>query len=631
MYDPADHDDRLQLGLKGLLNEAELGRLKARLWSAVKSKAERGELWQKLPVGLVHGSDGEVILDPDQSIQNAVRSVLTKFDELGTARKVLRWMLENGVKIPRRIGSGMFSEVRWQEPTYGAVRDLLRNPRYSGAYVFGKSEGFLKIQDGEPRHFRRALPMEKWKVKLPEHHAGYIGWGEYLSHRERLAKNSTHEAGARGAPGRGGALLQGLIRCGRCASRMQVAYRERLRTDGTKYTEIYYRCASATASHLVRLCQRVAASAVDPIVRDGFFKALEPAALDVSAEAMRRLEESSQAADRHWHFTLERSRYEVEKARRQYDQVEPENRLVARELEHRWEVRLEDAQRLEEEFARWKEGRREGWTEEEILELRDLVKDVPALWKAETTKNEDRKEMLRLLIEEVWVRANRKERSVEVNILWKGGCRTTHCAHWTLNGQRLEETTIGRIRDLGAQGLSDQRIAALLNAEGRRRSDGDRFRRHNVMHARRRYRIAKATPQRESGVYNLKQAAAALGLSPACLRKWLRDGFLAAERSRDTREWEVRLTPEEIERLNARPKDEGEWTTARAARFLGIRTPRLLRWAQGGKLTARRVVIGRRIRFLVRAEEVRALRGPKVPTGVDPGAVDGTKEVQDGN
>lgn len=628
VYDPGDDDDRLHLGLKSLINEAELHRLKARLGDAAQRKAERGELKQKLPVGLVYGPDGEVLLDPDQGVQQLIHSVLGKFDELRTARKVLRWMIENGLKMPRRIGSGLFSEVRWQEPTYAAIRDLLHNPRYAGAYVRGKSEGYLKIQNEEPRQFRRHLPIEKWKVKIPESHPGYISWEQYLSHRQRLAENNTRKQGARGTPGRGAALLQGLIRCGKCAARMQVTYRKRNDADGIEHTEIYYRCSSATARHLAPPCQGVARISVDPIVCDAFLKALEPATLDIAEETTRKLQESSRAAERHWHFNLERARYEAEKARRQYDHVEPENRLIARELERRWEARLRETKRLEEEFARWKHERSQSWKDEEIGELRDIVKNVPALWKAETTSNEDRKELLRLLIDDVWVWTDRERRKVRVKILWKGGCRTAHEGRWRLGGKTLAVPTLDRLRELAALGLSDRWIAIYLNREGYRRTDGKPFVGHNITHTRLRHSIDKPSTARDSGVYNLKETARDLGVSPAWLRQLIHAGRLDAQRDPHSHQWRLRLSEEDLARLRPGSKGLHEWTPSEAADYLDTNCNKVYKWIARGELTARKICRGRRSFCLIPAKEVQALARRLASRGGQR-ALDGTAEVQD--
>jgi hypothetical protein len=408
---------------------------------------------------------------------------------------------------------------------------------------------------------------------------------------------------------------------------MQVLYRTRPSEGGKIHKEICYRCCSGTGRSLAPLCQRVAAKAVDRIVQDAFFKALQPAELDVSMEALRKLEDRSLASQRHWELTVERSRYEVDRARRQYDQVEPENRTVARELERRWEERLQALKEVEEELGRRKKEQSQSWSEEQILELRELVKDVPALWKAETTKNEDRKELLRLLIEDVWVWRDRNKREVELKILWKGGCQTIHQGLWSLSGHVLEQQTMARLRELSARGLTDERIASELNREGHRRSDGKAFVRHNVTHARLRHSITKSSPPRGPELYNLKEAANTLGLSSASLRNWMRDGLLEAERDQETREWIIRLSREDIARLSARFRSETEWTLSQAASHLGISMKKAYNWVYKGKLKTRRMKLGQRERLLVVAGEITALHQGLGSGGGEQAHVDVTKEV----
>ena len=368
VYDPRDFEDRLHLGLKGILSEAELHSLKKRLVDAVHHKAERGELAIRPPVGLVLDADGKAVLDPDLGVQQTFGSLFEKFEELGTVRKVLRWMLEYRIKMPRRVGgTGLFSKVIWQHPTYDALLGVLQNPRYAGAYVYGRSETYLRVEGGEPRSYSRMLPIEKWRVVIPGAHPGYISWEEFLRNREQIRQNSYRSQG-RGAPGRGPTLLQGLIRCGRCSSRMQTHYRSYERR-GKKHLRPFYKCGRDAGEFLTKTCQSVNAPLIDGIVGAAFLEALEPARLEVSMEALGRLEESARAAERHWQLQLERARYEAERAQRQYDQVEPENRLVARDLERRWEEQLQKLKSLEGEYTRWKQQKESPWSAEQVDEL----------------------------------------------------------------------------------------------------------------------------------------------------------------------------------------------------------------------------------------------------------------------
>lgn len=616
VYDPKNYEDRLQLGLKGLFNEMELHTLKNRLGGAVRHKAEKGELSIKLPIGLVEDAQGKVVLDPNEGVQQAVRTLLQKLPELGSALKVFRWGLENALKMPHRVGSGLFSEVVFEPLTYPDLLRLYKNPRYAGAYVFGRTERYLKIEGGEPRHHSRSLPIDKWRVLIQGAHPGYITWEEYLGNRELLAQNSVGKQQGRGAPGRGHALLQGLIRCGWCAARMQVYYR--IRRDGGKgpWREATYLCSGGGGQHLRPSCQQVRAAIVDPVVREAFLQALKPAELEVSLEAFERLDESRRAAERHWELKLERSQYEAERARRQYDRVEPEDRLVARELERRWEERLKELKRIEDEYGHWKQGKEEAWGPEMLEELRGLVRDVRKLWEAESTTNEDRKELLRLLLEDVWVWARREKREVEVRILWKGGCQTVHRVPWRLNGRWVEEDVIRRVRELALQGLPDTKIAQRLNAEGHRRSQGGAFLQDNVTHIRQKHGIPKADPPREPGTYSAREAIKKLGVSKRTFRNWIRHGEVSAYQDRPGGQWKVRMTGEDEARLTGQWDREKELTVREAAKYLGIPISRVYKRVKAGMLSVRRAWIGRRRRLLIPMEGVKQGKG-RIDAGRD--------------
>jgi DNA invertase Pin-like site-specific DNA recombinase len=604
VYDPRDYEDRLHLGLKGILSEAELHIMKSRLVAGAHHKAEKGELYMKLPVGLVADPDGKAVLDPDQGVQQSMRSLFEKFSELGSVRKVFRWMLENSIKMPRREGKGLFSKVVWRAPTYPALQYVFQNPRYAGAYVFGRSERYLRVENGEPRCYSRKVPPEKWRVVIQGAHPGYLTWEEFMKNRDRIRQNYLGTGKGRGAPGRGAALLQGLIRCGRCANRVQVRYQ--VRTSGVR--EAAYACYRGNAQFLTGPCQRVGVLLVDHLVEEAFLRVLEPAPLEISLDALQRLEENGRAAERHWQLRLERARYEAERARRQYDQVEPENRLVARDLERHLEERLREVKRIDEEYASWKKGREVSWNAAQTDELRELVKDVRKLWSAESTTNEDRKELLRLLIEDIWLFTNRDKREIEVKILWKGGSQTIHRAVWWLNGRGVKEEVVGCVRELAAKGVLDIEIAKRLNAEGHRRCDGLPFMPHNVTQIRRNHGIEKVPPPREPDVYNAKEAAKKIGVCSETIKLWIRDGILEGRWDRSTWEWKVKLPPEEESRVLDQWDRGKEWPVAQVAKYLKLHPWEVYKLIYGGILHAREAKIGRRDRLLISEEEARRFK-----------------------
>jgi excisionase family DNA binding protein len=560
----------------------------------------------RAPVGLVLDAQGRIVLDPDLGVQQAFRSLYEKFDEVGSARQVLGWMLENGIRMPRRVGgTGLFSRVIWVHPTYPAVHAVFENPRYAGAYVRGRTETYLRVEEGEPRSYSRKLPIDKWRVVIPGAHPGYISWEQYLRNRERMRQNSPRNQG-RGAPGRGPALLQGLIRCGCCASRMQTHYRSDKRS-GKKQLRPFYNCRRECAELFAKGCPSVNAPLVDRVVQEAFLDALEPARLEISAKALERLEESTRAAERHWELKLERARYEAERAQRQYDQVEPENRLVARDLERRWEERLQELKSIEGEYTRWKQRKESPWNAERIDELRGLVKDVRTLWNAETTSSEDRKELLRLLIEDVWLFAHREERQIEVRILWKGASQTVHRAVWWINGHGIKEEVLRRVRELQNEGLLDGEIAERLNTEGYRRTDGGSFVRHNVMQIRRRYGIRKVPRPDDPDVYNAQEAARKLGVTTQTIRGLIRDGVLEATRDRRRTELRIKITQEDEARLRGQWRQENEWTMHEVAQRLGVPGWQVYYWFDQGRLGGRRTRVGRRLRLFIPEKEVRKL------------------------
>src|SRR5437660_4307594 len=347
IYHPAVFNDRLLLGLKGTMSEAELHIIRARLNGGIRNKAARGELRRGLPVGFIWGEeDGEVRFHPDEAVVSSIRTVFSKFTELGSVRKVWLWFRSEGLSFPLR--AHMKSEIRWVAPSYHTIHQVLTNPVYAGAYAYGKShrERYVDNQ-GRLRKRTRLLPMPEWPVLLPEHHPGYIDWATFQANQARIDANEhpqPHQAG--GAVREGGALLQGLATCGKCGRRLHTHYQGRNASPG-------YHCAG---KDLVDgrgvYCLNVGGIQIDQAVVDAFLKALTPAALEATQLAIQQLEADHDAAISQLSLAVERAGYEAERAERQYRAVEPENRLVARGLETEWEKRLRDLAAAEVELER---------------------------------------------------------------------------------------------------------------------------------------------------------------------------------------------------------------------------------------------------------------------------------------
>jgi DNA invertase Pin-like site-specific DNA recombinase len=418
IYSPGNFNDRLLLGLKGTMSEAELHLIRARLDGGLRNKAQRGELEQNLPVGLDRDEDGRTVLSADEQVRHAVAHVFDLWRRIGSARQVVAVLRDEDQRIPRRsVGD---RRVRWEPATYGSVHGLLTNPAYAGAFVFGRTSQKKQLdQTGRVRRRTVDLPIEQWSVCLPEHHPGYVCWDDYLATRERLRANVRPKGEGGGAAREGAALLQSIVRCGRCGRRMQVAY------SGNKGQVPRYACVRAHQMHGTdRACQSLGAMRLDKAVSAAFLEAITPAGLRASAEAVVELERQHEDRFTGQRLAVERAEFEAGRIRRQFDACEPENRLVARTLESRLESALAELERGRRKLAELETRRPEPLTGLERQALTRLIRDLPRLWAAQTTTARDRKELLRTLITEVIVTVEQEPRRAEVQIMWEGGARS---------------------------------------------------------------------------------------------------------------------------------------------------------------------------------------------------------------
>ncbi|MGH2351032.1 MAG: recombinase family protein, partial [Chloroflexota bacterium] len=394
VYDPRLFNDRLLLGLRGTISEVELHGIQERLHGARLSKARRGELPLRLPAGYVAGRDGRVELDPDQEVQGAIRTIFAQFERLGTATAVLRFFNEHGLRVPRRRWQAQTgTRIVWLRPSYQAIHAVLSNPTYAGAYVYGQRG---RDRDAPPGLGgpgpRRRYAVDQVDVLLRDHHPGYIAWERYLAVRAALRDNSGQFQPRRGAPRRGGGLLQGLVVCGRCGCRMRLHY-------GT--SSAAYLCRTRHQRYGQPICQSLTIDHVDRAVTAAFLQVVEPAHIEAALAMAEELERDRAVVERQWGLRLERARYDAERAFRQYDLCEPEHRLVARELEGRWNEQLRVLAELEAEERRERERGLSPLTDDEKATLARLVSDVPALWAAPETGMDERKRLVRCLIGEV--------------------------------------------------------------------------------------------------------------------------------------------------------------------------------------------------------------------------------------
>jgi len=593
LYHPALFNDRLVLGLKGIMAEAELHILRERLEGGIRNKAARGELRRGLPVGFVWGEqDGDVRFHPDESVVSIIRTVFSKFTALGSVRKVWLWLRSEGLSFPTR--PHLKGEIRWVAPTYTAIHAVLTNPVYAGAYIYGKSHREQYVDDqGKLRKRTRLLPMADWSVLLPDHHSGYIDWATFQANQTRIDANvhpEPHHAG--GAVREGAALLQGLATCGKCGRRLHTHYTGRNAAPG-------YHCAGKDiVSGRGVYCLNVGGVQIDQAVVDTFLNALTPAALEATHLAIEQLEANHDAALSQWRLAVERARYAAERAERQYRTVEPENRLVARGLESEWEKRLRDLAAAEAELERREKQRPRSLSEEEKKKLFSLGSDLHKVWTAPTTTDRDRKELLRALLDEVIVSVDRPERRGHLTLRWRGGTLTEidlAFPRMKPRGLHTGEDTISLLRRLAVH-YSDDVIAGILNRQGRKTANGERFTANQVGSLRRYRNIPRYEPPAEppaGDVVPIRKAAEILGVYPSTIHRWLNDGFIAGEHVTPGAPWQIRIT----DALRARFVEEappGYLPMLEATMKLGVSRQTVLQRVKRGELEALLVTRGRR-------------------------------------
>ncbi|WP_226900764.1 recombinase family protein, partial [Nonomuraea phyllanthi] len=390
IYDPAQYNDRLLLGLKGTMSEAELHLIKQRMAAGRLAKAQRGELFFSVPTGYVLRPSGEVVKDPDEQVQSVITLIFELFDELGTINAVLAYLVEHRIQLGIRLREGPDQgELVWRRPNRMTLTNILHNPIYAGIYTYGRSGvDHRRKVPGRPSTGRVVVPMEQWEVVLPDLLPAYISQQQYRRNLERMAANRAR-ADTAGAARDGRALLSGLIRCGRCGHRMFVQYHRR--GDDSLHN---YVCVREYADHGGPRCQQLAGPCVDAHVTEQMLQMIAPAALQVSLHAAEQIEAERTRLEKLWQQRLERAAYAADRARRQYQLAEPENRLVVRQLERDWEQALAELESLREDHDRFLATQPLLLSAAEREQIRELAADLPALWHAESTSNADRKQLL---------------------------------------------------------------------------------------------------------------------------------------------------------------------------------------------------------------------------------------------
>jgi DNA invertase Pin-like site-specific DNA recombinase len=607
IYHPALFNDRLLLGLKGTMSEAELHVLRARLNGGIRNKAKRGELRRGLPVGFVWGeADGEVCFHPDEAVVTAIRTVFERFAEAGSARRVWLWFRSEQLKLPLQMHAG--TEIRWVEASYTAIHHVLTNPVYAGAYVYGKTrqETILDASGARKKRLRR-LPRSEWQVLIPDHHSGFIDWQTYEANQKRIAKNTRpgpHKMG--GAVREGSALLQGLANCGHCGRRLHTHYRGRTSTPG-------YHCPGKV---LVEgrgvYCLNVGGVQIDKAVTQTIIAALEPAKLAATVAAAERLEHDRETTLKQWRLDVERASYQASRAERRYRAVDPDNRLVARGLEREWEESLHTLEAAKAELARRERERPRILSEVERDRLLALGPDLAAVWNAATTTSRDRKELLQTLIEEVIIRLDRDKAAARLSLRWKGGALSEIDVPLPRSRPatvRTDEDTIVLLRRLAVH-YPDAVIAGILNRQECRTAYGHRFDAGRVGNLRRHWGIPCFEPKAEHAngeLLTVRKAAPLLGVAPSTIHRLLNDGFITGEQTTPGAPWRIRLTDDLKRQFNS-DGGEGFLPMRQAMRALGISRQTVLQRVKRGEIEAVHVMRGKqkglRIKVIARQSEL---------------------------
>ena len=565
IYNPNDSNDRLLLGLKGTISEFELVTMRNRLDRGRLNKAQRGELFHRAPVGYHKLSSDRIELEPDEQARGVVQIIFDKFDELGSARAVLLYLLRNQIRIGFRPHAGAHAgQLQWCRPTLSFVRHVLTHPIYAGAYAYG-----LRRQRRASSTAASAQPVadapayrppyrppyrpahEVWTILLRDRLPAYITWERYLANQQRLHANRPSMTST-GVPRDGEALLAGLVRCAQCGRRLRTRYLDR-------HAPHYFgaRDPCEPSEHRTHVCRGLRAKPLDELLTEQVLRALEPAALELSWQAVADLERERARLDRHWQQQLQRAAYEVRDAERRYRAVDPEHRLVARTLEQNWDAALRRQRELADDYDRFSQTKPASFTAEQRARIERLAADIPALWHAETTTARERKEIIRHLVGKVLLQVDPHSERADVTICWHGGFTSQHVIVRPVNrmsqlsdGQRL----LDRLVELRRAGCQAKQIAERLHAEGFRppKRCSDFFHPENLRHMLYRLGVTEATlclEPLEKHEWRLADLAQKLGIAAAKLRAWAQRGWIHARHSPVYGRWILWVDREELHRL----------------------------------------------------------------------------------
>ena len=525
IYDPKLLNDRLLLGLKGTMSEFELGLMRQRAHQAYMQKAKRGCAMWEVPVGFLRGEEGQIEKSPDRQVQQAIEAVFSKFDQLGSARQAVIWFREEGILLPQVRPGSEGREVSWQAATMSRVHQILRNPCYAGAFAYGRTACQTRIIEGRAQRSstRRFKAMEQWEVLIQDHHPGYICWAQYLKNRQLMAKNLAQRTGQTGgAVRRGSALLSGLLRCGCCGRQLQVVY------SGSDGHVARYNCRSDRTQRGSSACVSVGSLRTDAAVVAELLAAIEPVGIEAATAASEQAQLEDHEKDRALELALERARYEAQRAQRQFDAAEPENRLVAAELEARWNQALEKVSELEHRVQASQSQAPQGITPEQKQQLLEMGHDLKRLWEAPQAPSELKKRILRTVIKEIMVTSHENPAEHHLQIHWAGGVHTELRVPRNppgMHGRAAAPSLIELVGQL-AKDCEDKTIAAVLNRLGFTTGQGNPWCLSRVTSFRRTHGIEPFSGR--PGTVTLTEASRRLQVSDTVIEGLIRRGVLPA-------------------------------------------------------------------------------------------------------
>jgi DNA invertase Pin-like site-specific DNA recombinase len=539
LYDPRLINDRLLLGMKGTMSEMEVSVFRQRSAEAIKQKARRGELLTTLAVGYVKTDDNRIEKDPDRRVQDAIALVFRKFAELQSIRQVLLWFRDEEVMLPRAIYGGGAPRVTWTLPVYPTLHHMLTNPVYAGVYAFGRRGSRTIIKDGQKRQSRESFKRNwnDWDVLIRDHHPGYVSWGTFEKTQSMIAENANRSGYAgRGAIRKGEALLPGLLRCARCGRRLRVAY------TGKGGNTQRYVCHGTFGNSARPNCLAFGGMRIDRAVATEVLGRLQPLGIEAALSAVAAHEEKQHDKLQQMENALQQARFEARRAQRRYDAVDPDNRLVAEELERRWNDTLHQVRDLETDIDRLKAETPVTVSMPDRERLLSLGADLAQAWSSPGVTPETQKRIMRLVIREIIV--DTTEDSLALIIHWQGGDHTrlsvkkNKAGHtrWTISGETLD-----LVRVLARQ-MPDEHIASILNRAGRMTGKGLTWNRSRVCSLRSRYDIPtyREGERQERGELTLDEAAAILDVSPSTVRRLIGAGDLSADQTCKGAPWIIR-------------------------------------------------------------------------------------------